>query len=156
MKSLKSFRSYWRQSLQFRVSLTTFITSFVVIALLGWLLLSRISGGVLTGKENQSLTEAKSAFSEAQRILAATDTGAGAVNASLIADTLVSSLALRAGQAGLYEILLLSPSEASSAIPERGTNLVAVSSISDEFRDSVDNAQRLLWTYTTIYYLDCL
>lgn len=154
MKSLKSFRSYWRQSLQFRVSLTTFITSFVVIALLGWLLLSRISGGVLTGKENQSLTEAKSAFSEAQRILAATDTGAGAVNASLIADTLVSSLALRAGQAGLYEILLLSPSEASSAIPERGTNLVAVSSISDEFRDSVDNAQRLLWTYTTIYYLD--
>ena len=154
MKSLKSFRSYWRQSLQFRVSLTTCITSFVVIALLGWLLLSRISGGVLTGKETQSLTEAKLAFSEAQRILAATDTGAGAVNASLIADTLVSSLAIRAGQAGLYEILLLSPSEVSSAIPERGTNLVAVSSISDEFRDRVDNAQRLLWTYTTIYYLD--
>ena len=154
MKSLESLKNYWRQSLQFRVSLTTFVTSFVVVALLGWLLLSRISSGVLTGKETQSLTEAKSAYSEAQRILAATDTGAGAINASLIADTIVSSLALRAGQAGLYEILLLSPSDQSSNIPERGTNLVAVSSISNEFKSRTENSERLLWTYSTINYLD--
>lgn len=151
---MKSLKSYWRKSLQFRVSLTTFITSFIVIGLLGWLLLSRITGGVLTGKETQSLTEAKSAFGEAQRILVATDTGAGVVSASLIADTLVSSLALRAGQAGLYEILLLSPSEGGAAIPERGTNLVAVSSISDEFRNKADDAERLLWSYSSIKYLD--
>ncbi len=154
MSSIQTAKSFWRQSLQFRVSATTFITSFIVIALLGWLLLSRISSGVLTSKETQSLTEAKSAFSEAQRIVAATDTGAGSVNSSLIADTVVSSLAIRAGQSGLYEILLLSPSEESVGFPERGTNLVAVSSISDELRSRVESSERLLWSYTTINYLD--
>ena len=154
MSYLSSIKNYWRKSLQFRVSITTFITSFVVVALLGWLLLSRISSGVLTGKETQSLTEAKSAFGEAQRILAASDTGAGAVNSSLIADTLVSSLALRAGQAGLYEILLLSPTDEGAATPERGTNLVAVSSISEDFKSRTDTSERLLWSYSEINYLD--
>jgi two-component system, OmpR family, sensor histidine kinase MtrB len=151
---IQDARKFWRQSLQFRVSATTFITSLLVITLLGWLLLSRISSGVLTGKETQSSTEAKSAFSEAQRIATATDTGAGTVNTSLIADTIVSSLAIRAGQAGLYEILLLSPSEVSTGSPERGTNLVAVSSISEELKTQVENSDKQLWMYSTINYLD--
>lgn len=144
----------WRQSLLFRVSSTTFFASLLVITLLGWLLLSRISSGVLSGKENQSLTEAKSVFSEAQRIVAATDTGTGAINTTLIADTLVSSLAIRSGQAGLYEILLLSPEIEGVSIPERGTNLIAVSSINQDLRSRVENSDRLLWTYSTINYLD--
>lgn len=154
MKSISAARNFWRHSLQFRVSATTFIATFVVVALLGWLLISRISGGVLTGKETQSMTEAMSAFSEAQRIVAATDTGAGSINTSLIADTLVSSLVIRAGQAGLYEILLLSPRQEGAIIPERGTNLVAVTSVDEELRSRVENAERLLWSYTTINYLD--
>lgn len=154
MKSILGARNFWRQSLQFRVSATTFVTSFLVVALLGWLLLSRISGGVLTGKETQSMTEAMSAFGEAQRIVAATDTGAGSTNTNLIADTLVSSLAIRAGQAGLYEILLLSPRTEGVTTPERGTNLVAVTSVDRQFRSRVENSERMLWSYTTINYLD--
>jgi two-component system, OmpR family, sensor histidine kinase MtrB len=152
VKFIKDAKIFWRQSLQFRVSATTFITSLLVITLLGWLLLSRISSGVLTGKETQTSTEAKSAFSEAQRIATATDTGS--VNSSLIADTIVSSLAIRAGQAGLYEILLLSQSEVSTGSPERGTNLVAVSSISNELKNKVANSSNQLWMYSTINYLD--
>jgi two-component system sensor histidine kinase MtrB len=149
------FKHSWNKSLSLRIISTTFIVSTVLVTIIGLVLINRVSTGILSAKESSSLTEASSAINEAQKVVTATDTGAGEPTLSVVVDTAVTALAVRAGQSGLYDVLFLASSEISKqGLPERGTNLVSENSVSDELKSRVEQTDKLLWAYTEIKYLD--
>ncbi len=155
MKFFYQFRQAWNKSLGLRIIATTFIVSTILVTIIGLILINRVSSGILTSKESSSITEASSAINEAQKVVTATDTGAGAPNISTVVDTAVTALAVRAGQSGLFDILFLASSGISKqGLPERGTNLVAENSVSEDLRSRVEKTEKLLWAYTEINYLD--
>ena len=155
MKFFYQFKHSWNKSLSLRIISTTFIVSTVLVTIIGLVLINRVSTGILSAKESSSLTEASSAINEAQKVVTATDTGAGEPTLSVVVDTAVTALAVRAGQSGLYDVLFLASSEISKqGLPERGTNLVSENSVSDELKSRVEQTDKLLWAYTEIKYLD--
>lgn len=155
MKFFYQFKQSWNKSLSLRIISTTFIVSTVLVTIIGLVLVNRVSTGILSAKESSSLTEASSAINEAQKVVTATDTGAGEPTLSVVVDTAVTTLAVRAGQSGLYDVLFLASSEISKqGLPERGTNLVSENSVSDELKSRVEQTDKLLWAYTEIKYLD--
>ncbi|MEI6362758.1 MAG: MtrAB system histidine kinase MtrB [Actinomycetes bacterium] len=143
----------WRRSLWLRVTLTTLLLSLVVVGVLGFSLLSRVTSGLLNAKERISVGEASAGLGEAQRILDAADTGPSTPSPSRLVDSVVSALATQAGSPSTFDVLLLS-SQPSSDAPERGTNLVAESSVPADLRKAVVDSQRQSWTYTQIQFLD--
>ncbi len=72
---------------------------------------------------------------------------------SRLVDSVVSALAAQAGSPSTFDVLLLS-SQRSSDAPERGTNLVAETSVPEDLRKAVVDSQRQSWTYTEIQFLD--
>ena len=145
----------WRQSIRFRVILSTIVGSTLVLILLLPALLGNITAGVLGSKEASALAEATAARGEAQRILDATPAPTGEVPASRTIEAVVAAMAARGAQAGLFEVLILASEPAGlSLTPERGTNLVSETSVPAEMREIVSGSQRQAWTYTTIEYTD--
>ncbi len=149
----RSVRRIWRRSLLIRVTVTALILSLLATAVLGLLLLSRITTGLLDAKERVSVSEASAGLGEAQRLLTAADTGPVAPPPARLVDSVVTTLATRAGSPATFDVLLLSSDPLVDA-PERGTNLVAVSSIPQALRDAVISSNRQSWTYTEIRFLD--
>ena len=143
----------WRRSLWLRVTLTTLVLSVIVVGVLGISLLSRVTSGLLDAKDRISIGEASAGLGEAQRILDAADTGPSTPSASRLVDSVVSALAARAGSPSTFDVLLLS-SQPSGNAPERGTNLVAETSVPASLRTAVVESQRQSWTYTEIQFLD--
>jgi two-component system sensor histidine kinase MtrB len=149
----RAIRRTWRRSLFIRVTSTTLVLSVVVVGALGFLLLSRVTTGLLEAKERSAVGEATAGLGEAQRLLDAADTGPSTPSPSRLVDGVVTSLATRAGSPATFEVLLLSSLPDASA-PERGTNLVAVSSVPEDLRAAVTSTQRQSWTFTQIRFLD--
>lgn len=149
----RAIRRVWRRSLWLRVTLTTLALSLVVVGVLGLSLLSRVTTGLLEAKERISVGEATAGLGEARRILDAADTGPSTPAPARIVDSVVSALAARAGSPATFDVLLLS-SEAIADAPERGTNLVAESSVPPALRKAVASSGRQSWTYTDIQFLD--
>ncbi len=146
--------SAWRQSLLLRVTVTTLVLSLLVVGALGLLMLSRISGGLLDSAERTALAEATVGLADAQRLSTAADTGGATTSPASIVDTIVASLASRAGSPPQYEVLLLAGESDGASAPERGTNLVGVASVPDDLRSAVAGSNRQSWTFTEIRYLD--
>ena len=149
----RALRRIWRRSLWLRVTATTLVLSIVVVGVLGLSLLSRVTTGLLDAKERISVGEASAGLGEAQRILDAADTGPSTPSPARLVDSVVSALAARAGSPSTFDVLLLS-SQPSSDAPERGTNLVAETSVPPDLRRAVVESQRQSWTYTEIEFLD--
>lgn len=149
----RAIRRLWRRSLFIRVTSTTLVLSIVVVGALGLLLLSRVTTGLLEAKERSAVGEASAGLGEAQRLLDAADTGPSSPSPSRLVDSVVTSLATRAGSPATFDVLLLS-SRSDVGAPERGTNLVAVSSIPPALREAVTSTQRQSWTFTEIRFLD--
>ncbi len=144
----------WRTSVSLRVVVTTLFLSLLVVGLVGVLLVGRISSGVLDAKERGATVEASTGAADAQRLLDAADTGPTTPAPARLVDTVMGALAQRAGNPGLYEVLLLASPPKRGDTPERITNFVAESSVPIELRTAVQQDQRQSWTYTEIRYLD--
>ncbi len=149
----RGVRRLWSRSLWLRVTVTTLVLSGLVVGVLGLTLLSRVTGGLLQAKERASVGEASAGLGDAQRVLSAADTGPSTPSASRLVDSVISALAARAGSPSTFDVLLLS-SQRSGDAPERGTNLVAESSVPLALRDAVVSSQRQSWTYSQIRFLD--
>ena len=145
--------SLWRRSLLVRITATTLALSLIVIGVLAVLLLSRITSGLLESAERTSLTEASAGLIDAQRIASVSTTGTASTSPASIVDTIVASLASRAGSPPQYDVLLLA-GDISGSAPERGTNLVTDASVPSALRESVEATGNQAWTYTEIRYLD--
>ena len=151
--ALSSLTAPWRRSLLLRVTLTTLLLSIVVMTVLGLLLLSRVTTGLLDAAERTAVTEASAGLIDAQRISAAAASGANTSSPASVVDTIVASLASRAGNPPQYDVLMLA-GETDGAAPERGTNLVSDASVPPQLRAAVLLTERQSWTYTEIRYLD--
>lgn len=149
----RAIRRIWGRSLWVRVTLTTLVLSVIVVGVLGLSMLSRVTSGLLDAKERISVGEASAGLGEAQRILDAADTGPSTPSPSRLVDSVVSALAARAGSPSTFDVLLLSAQPSGDA-PERGTNLVAESSVPPALRSAVVDSQRQSWTYSEIQFLD--
>lgn len=149
----RALRRTWRRSLFIRVTSTTLVLSIAVVGALGLLLLSNVTTGLLEAKERSAVGEASAGLGEAQRLLDAADTGPSTPSPSRLVDSVVTSLATRAGSPATFDVLLLS-SRSDVGAPERGTNLVSVSSIPSDLRTAVTDSQRQSWTFTEIRFLD--
>lgn len=143
----------WQRSLWLRVTLTTLVLSLLVVGVLGLSLLSRVTSGLLDAKERISVGEATAGLGEARRILDAADTGASTPAPDRIVDSVVTALAARAGSPATFDVLLLSSDPLVDA-PERGTNLVAETSVPTDLRTAIVESGRQSWTYTDIRFLD--
>lgn len=146
-------RRTWSGSLLVRITVTTLVLSSAAMAILGFSLLSRVTTGLLNSKEQISVAEATAGLNDAQRLLDAAATGVSTPSPARMVDTVVGALAARAGSPGQYEVLLLS-AETGTTAPERGTNLVSVSSVPADLRVAVATTRRQSWTYSTIEFLD--
>lgn len=143
----------WGRSLWLRVTITTLVLSIIVVGVLGFSLLTRVTSGLLDAKERISVGEATAGLGEARRVLDAADTGSSTPAPSRIVDSVVSALAARAGSPATFDVLLLS-SEPIADAPERGTNLVAEASVPVALREAIVSSGRQSWTYTDIRFLD--
>lgn len=143
----------WRRSLLLRVTLTTLALSIAVMAILGFLLLSRVTTGLLDAAERTAVSEASAGLIDAQRISAAAASSASTSSPASVVDTIVASLASRAGNPPQYDVLMLA-GQTNGAAPERGTNLVSDASVPADLREAVLLTERQSWTYTEIRYLD--
>jgi two-component system, OmpR family, sensor histidine kinase MtrB len=143
----------WGRSLWLRVTITTLVLSLIVVGVLGLSLLSRVTTGLLDAKERISVGEATAGLGEALRLLDASDTGPSTPAPERIVDGVVSALAARAGSPATFDVLLLS-SQLGIDAPERGTNLVAESSVPPALRAAIVDSGRQSWTYTDIRFLD--
>ncbi|TAK69140.1 MAG: HAMP domain-containing histidine kinase [Actinomycetota bacterium] len=149
-----SVQGVFRRSLQLRVITTTLLVSAVVVGLLGALLLSRVTSGLLEAKERSALAEASAGRNEAQRLLDAADTGTTTPSPVRLIDSVAATLAARAGTPGLFDILVLASAPTAAEAPERGTNLVSEDSVPGQLRQAVAGSQRQSWTYHEIRYVD--
>lgn len=143
----------WRRSLQLRVVTITVLLSLVIVGLLMGLLLNQVTRGVLSDAQKAALSESAAAFDDAQRLLAAADTGVVSPNPSALVDSVVASLGQRAGDPALFDVLLLSAPGSPAGSPQRRTNLVQESSIPGALASSVVGSQARSWTYTSINYV---
>ena len=149
----RAIRRVWGRSLWLRVTFTVLVLSLIVVGVLGLSLLSRVTSGLLEAKQRISVGEATAGLGEARRILDAADTGPSTPAPARIVDSVVSALAARAGSPATFDVLLLSSQPIADA-PERGTNLVAETSVPPALRTAVFATGRQSWTYTDIRFLD--
>jgi len=103
----------WRRSLQLRVVTSTLLVSAVVVALLGVLLVGEISRGLVEAKRRTALAEADSGLQFARAQFSAAP-GTDSPSVESLLDDLTLTLASRGSRAGLYNVVLLSGSAASS------------------------------------------
>lgn len=149
----------WRRSLQTRVVVTTTIASTLAVVVFGFLLVQVISSGVIDSKTRLSVSEAAIARDEAVRVVAAADTLSASLSEEALVDTVVSAVALRAGEPSVYDVLLLGAGAATNAengarVPERGTNLVTEASVPTQLREALKESNRQAWQFSEIEFLD--
>jgi two-component system sensor histidine kinase MtrB len=130
----------WHGSLWLRVTITTLALSIVVVSVLGIVLLSRVTTGLLDAKERASVALSTAGVGEAQRLLDAADTGPSTPSPARLVDGVVGALAAQAGSPSTFDVLLLST---QGDAPERGTNLVDQESVPTALRESVSSTKRL-------------
>jgi two-component system sensor histidine kinase MtrB len=144
----------WRRSLALRVVLTTLALSVVVVLVLGWLLLTRVTDGLLAAKQRSALDEARAGLTEAQSRLDAADR-TDVASTTVRLDQITRQLANRAGTPALYEVLLLRATAAPvTNTPEFGSNLVGKDSLPTPLREAVAETQSQSYTYSEIRYVD--
>ena len=142
----------WRTSVALRVVATTLALSFVVVGLVGVLLVSRITSGLLDAKERTAVAEASSGVSEAQSLLDSTSSPTTKPGPTVV-DPMFDTLATRAGSPSIYELLLLASPPNKGQGLERQTDALETS-VPLALRSAVGEGQRQSWTYTEIRYLD--
>ena len=145
-------RQRWRSSLYLRVVATTLSLSLVVVVVLGQILVSRIASGLLDSKERSSLLEATAGLTQAQALIDASDRSDSELDAAVLVQKVVFTLANRGGGVPrLYDVLLLS---ADTGLPQKGTSAATETSIPLELREAVTLGGVQASTYTEITYGD--
>lgn len=147
----RALRALWSRNLQLRLVSVTVALSAMILSIVGFALVNRVTTGLLQAKEASSLSEASAARDEVQRLLNASDTGA--VSATRMVDSVITALAVRSGSPGIYDALFLADPGLAGQ-PERGTKLVSESSVPRALREAVRSSSRQAWQYTTIRYED--
>jgi two-component system sensor histidine kinase MtrB len=136
-----------------RITAITLIASGLVLTVLGFSLLSKVSTGLMDTKQQSSLSEATAGHVEAQRVIETADAAPTAPSPARLVDQVVANLASRSGSPAQFDVLLLAAIP-GQLLPERGTNLVSTTSISGDIRKVIADTQEQSWVYGPINYID--
>ncbi len=142
----KYWPDLWRRSIQARIVTGTLLMSTVVLLLVGWVMMSQVTDGVLESRRQSAQAEAVAQLASLTRSINAADSTT--VNQEL------SQLVLGSNRPGLYDVVL-SPIGNSGSNAIRYTGLVDSDSVPQVLESSVNNNDTRLWdTYTVIKYND--
>jgi two-component system sensor histidine kinase MtrB len=140
----KHWPDIWRRSIQARIVTGTLLMSTVVLILVGWVMMSQVTDGVLESRR-------VSAQQEAVAQLAALSNSINAADPASIPQNL-SQLVQGSNRAGLYDVVLY-PTDSSASTSIRSTGLVRSDSIPHELKSSVATDETKMYdTYTKINY----
>ncbi|TCO31919.1 two-component system sensor histidine kinase MtrB [Kribbella orskensis] len=135
---------FWRRSIQARIVTGTLLMSTVVLILVGWVMMSQVTDGVLESRRT-------SAQQEAVAQLKSLSSSINAADPTMLNQNL-SQLVLGSNRSGLYETVLIPTDDAESTLI-RTTGLVESDSVPRELKSSVSTDDTKLWdTYTKINY----
>jgi two-component system sensor histidine kinase MtrB len=143
-------RTRWRRSLSLRVVLTTFVLSAIVVSLLGFVVVGRITSGLLDAEQTQAHNELRFGVSKAEQQLAASDSGDHGAR-QLTAENLISDLGSRGGSSGSYGVVLVATSASGSGLVDGD---ISSASVPPALSQAVSHSGREAYAYTTLNYLD--
>lgn len=155
MRRFTRLGDLWRRSLQFRVVVSTLAISALIVGLLGAWLINQVADRLVEAKTAAAIGEAAAGVQDAQRILDASPPATTPDAATTQVDSVVSSLAARAGDPPLYDVLMLAvPGKSPVDAPGRGSNTVSAASVSEQLRTTIEQSGRQAWAPTEIVYVD--
>nr|WP_272955089.1 MtrAB system histidine kinase MtrB [Kribbella shirazensis] len=142
----KHWPDAWRRSIQARIVTGTLLMSTLVLILVGWVMMSQVTDGVLESRRTSAQAEVRAQLQQLSvTIDAATP---NTINQEL------SKLVLGTNRPGLYDVLLV-PTDQAASNAIRYTGLVDSDSIPQPLASSVVSDPTKLWdTYTQINYRD--
>ncbi|TWD82163.1 two-component system sensor histidine kinase MtrB [Kribbella amoyensis] len=140
----KHWPDLWRRSIQARIVTGTLLMSAVVVILVGWVMMSQVTDGVLESRRTSAQAEAAAQLTTLSNSINAADPAAISQN--------LSQLVQGSNRAGLYDVVLV-PTDSSGSTNIRSTGLVESSSIPQQLQSSVSSDESKLYdTYTLIKY----
>ncbi|WP_241997918.1 MtrAB system histidine kinase MtrB [Kribbella sp. VKM Ac-2569] len=140
----KHWPDIWRRSIQARIVTGTLLMSTMVLILVGWVMMSQVTDGVLESRRMSAQAEVRA---QLQQLSVTID----AANRNTVNQEL-SKLVLGSNRPGLYDVLLV-PTDQAASNAIRYTGLVDSNSIPQPLASSVVSDGSKLWdTYTLINY----
>ncbi|MEV6413071.1 MtrAB system histidine kinase MtrB [Kribbella sp. NPDC051718] len=134
----------WRRSIQARIVTGTLLMSTIVLILVGWVMMSQVTDGILESRRDSAKQEAVAQLASLTSSINAADPGA--------LQNKLSLLVAGSNRPGLYEVVLI-PSDSADSNAIRSTGLVKSESIPPELRASVtQDDTKLFDTYMRIDY----
>ncbi|WP_255511052.1 MtrAB system histidine kinase MtrB [Kribbella pratensis] len=142
----KHWPDIWRRSIQARIVTGTLLMSTLVLILVGWVMMSQVTDGVLESRRTSAQAEVRAQLAQLSITI-------DAANRNTINQQL-SELVLGSNRPGLYDVLLV-PTDQAASNAIRYTGLVDSDSIPEALASSVMSDDSKLWdTYTEINYRD--
>ncbi len=146
----RAFGALWSRSLQLRVVVSTLVLSFVVLLIVGFLLVSQITGRLLDDKQAVALNQLERSRNLVERVLTTTESSTSTESRLARARALMTDQDTDSAQsagAGAYDTVLLVPGR-------RGEPPVAaagpVTEVSEQLRTMVSRGQ-VAYQYTTVH-----
>jgi two-component system, OmpR family, sensor histidine kinase MtrB len=147
----------WRRSLQLRVAVTTLVVCGTVVVLVGIILMHQITRGVLENKQRAAEAELRSGLTLADMLLAPVQENQQQALSSAMHQILASLDNERqpadAGDAGLFDVVIMEPGASSPAKFSVGSALVPASIPADVQAD-VREKNALSWAYGPLWLSD--
>jgi two-component system sensor histidine kinase MtrB len=142
----KHWPDIWRRSIQARIVTGTLLMSTIVLILVGWVMMSQVTDGILESRRTSAQAEALAQLTQLSNTINAADRST--INLQL------SALVLGSNRPGLYDVVLV-PTDKSASNAIRYTGLVESDSIPQDLASSVtSDDSKLFDTYTMINYRD--
>ncbi|HET6299569.1 MAG TPA: MtrAB system histidine kinase MtrB [Kribbella sp.] len=140
----KHWPDIWRRSIQARIVTGTLLMSTVVLILVGWVMMSQVTDGVLESRRDSAQKEAVAQLTALNNSINAADPATVYQNISLLVQG--------SNRAGLYDVVLV-PTNTSGTSSIVSTGLVESESIPQDLKSSVaSDPTKLFDTYTQIVH----
>ena len=144
------FDAWWRRSLQLRVVVSTLVLSFVVLLIVGFLLISQITGRLLDDKQAVAQSQLDRSRALVERVLTSNDASVSVQSRlararALMTDQDVESAQSTAG-AGAFDTVLLIPGAGDADQP---TGVGPIGEVSPQLQQMVASGQ-VAYQYTTV------
>lgn len=152
---LRRAATVWRRSIQARVVLSTLILSALVVSLLGYVLMSQITDGLVSNRVEESVQEARRGSAAVQSSLSAAT--ADFDSATQLPAVVASAIARGAVQG--YDVVLIGPlgeGTAGAGGGERFTSGLSLDSVPASLKEIVEGEDppATAWTFTEVRYED--
>jgi two-component system sensor histidine kinase MtrB len=143
---LRAAAGRWRRSLQLRVVMSTVLISLLVVALLGVLVLDRVTRGLLTTQRERAVAEVDSSLQYAAATLADVDTDATPEDVDEKLSTMLEQLAARGGPAGTFDILVVGGPLGTLYSPDAPVP----DQLPTALRDAVEQDSNMVYSYARL------